>query len=82
MILFIISASLVLSAGVHPKIVSEMLGHSSVALTMDTYSHVIGGLQEAAMRRLYDMLQAGTRAENGADSKNIGFEWSQRSESN
>ncbi|MCK4387790.1 MAG: site-specific integrase [Dehalococcoidia bacterium] len=37
-------ASLMLLAGVHPKIVSEMLGHSSVAFTLDTYSHAIGGL--------------------------------------
>lgn len=50
-------ASLMLLAGVHPKIVSEMLGHASVAFTLDTYSHVIGGLQQAAMRRLDEMLQ-------------------------
>ena len=41
-------ASLMLKAGVHPKIVSERLGHSSVAFTLDTYSHVTPGLQEAA----------------------------------
>ena len=64
-------ASLMLMGGVHPKIVSEMLGHSSVTLTLDTYSHVIGGLQEAAMRRLDDMLQAGTRAENVDGSKPV-----------
>jgi integrase len=52
-------ASLMLLAGVHPKIVSEMLGHSSVAFTLDTYSHVIGGLQRAAMRRLDEVLQPG-----------------------
>ena len=34
--------------GVHPKIVSERLGHSSTALTMDVYSHVLDGMQEAA----------------------------------
>ena len=50
-------ASLMLLAGIHPKIVSEMLGHSSVAFTLDTYSHVIGGLQRAAMRRLDEVLQ-------------------------
>ena len=50
-------ASLMLLAGIHPKIVSEMLGHSSVAFTLDTYSHVIGGLQQAAVRRLDEMLQ-------------------------
>jgi len=41
-------ASLMLAAGVHPKIVSERLGHSSVMITMDVYSHVLPGLQEAA----------------------------------
>ncbi|HEY33141.1 MAG TPA: site-specific integrase [Dehalococcoidia bacterium] len=41
-------ASLMLKAGIHPKIVQERLGHSSIALTLDTYSHVAPGLQEAA----------------------------------
>jgi integrase len=41
-------ATILLSAGVHPKVVSERLGHSSIAVTMDTYSHVLPGLQEAA----------------------------------
>ncbi|MGD0856105.1 MAG: site-specific integrase [Dehalococcoidia bacterium] len=57
-------ASLMLMAGIHPKIVSEMLGHASVTLTLDTYSHVIGGLQKAAICRLDDMLQMEIRAEN------------------
>jgi len=56
-------ASLMLLAGTHAKIVSEMLGHSSVAFTLDTYSHVIGGLQQAALRRLDEVLQPGL-AEN------------------
>jgi len=50
-------ASLMLLAGIHPKIVSEMLGHSSVAFTLDVYSHVIKGLGQAAMRRLDEVLQ-------------------------
>jgi integrase len=33
-------ATLALEAGVHPKVVQEQLGHSSIAVTMDTYSHV------------------------------------------
>jgi integrase len=41
-------ASLLLTKGVHPKIVSEMLGHSSIAITLDTYSHVIPGMGESA----------------------------------
>ena len=52
-------ASLMLLAGIHPKIVSEMLGHSSVAFTLDVYSHVVGGLQKAAMKRLDEMLLPG-----------------------
>ena len=41
-------ASLLLKQGVHPKIVQERLGHSSIQITLDTYSHVAPGLQEAA----------------------------------
>ena len=41
-------ATLMLRAGVHPKVVSERLGHASVNITLDTYSHVLPGLQEAA----------------------------------
>lgn len=41
-----------LRAGVHPKIVSERLGHASIAITMDIYSHAIPGLQEDAAQRI------------------------------
>jgi integrase len=41
-------ASLMLKQGVHPKIVQERLGHATIAVTLDTYSHVAPGLQEAA----------------------------------
>ena len=41
-------ATLMLKQGVNPKIVSERLGHTSVVITLDTYSHVLPGLQEAA----------------------------------
>lgn len=41
-------ASLKLKQGIHPKIVQERLGHASIQLTLDTYSHVTPGLQEAA----------------------------------
>ena len=42
---------------VHPKIVSERLGHSSIGITLDTYSHVMPGLQEAAAIRFEKSLQ-------------------------
>lgn len=41
-------ATLSLAAGVHPKVVSERLGHGGIAITMDTYSHAIPALQEEA----------------------------------
>ena len=45
-------ATLMLAQEIHPKIVSERLGHSSVSITLDTYSHVLPGLQERAARSL------------------------------
>ena len=41
-------ASLLLKQGVHPKVVSERLGHAGIAITMDLYSHVAPGMQKAA----------------------------------
>jgi integrase len=45
-------ASLALAAGVNPKVVSERLGHATVSFTLDTYSHVMPGLQEDAAARV------------------------------
>lgn len=45
-------ATLMLGQGVHPKVVSERLGHASIAITLDTYSHVLPGLQAAAAEAL------------------------------
>jgi len=50
-------ASLLLKQGVHPKIVQERLGHSSIQVTLDTYSHVAPGLQEAAARGFDDFVR-------------------------
>ena len=50
-------ASLMLLVGIHPKIVSEALGHSSVAFTLDVYSHLVPGLMEAAGKRLDEVLE-------------------------
>jgi integrase len=52
-------ASLMLLRGAKPKVISEALGHASVAFTMDVYSHIIGGMQEDAMRLLDEVLPAG-----------------------
>ena len=45
-------ATLLLANGEHPKVVSERLGHASTTLTLDTYSHVLPGMQEGATERL------------------------------
>jgi integrase len=50
-------ATLLLSSNVNPKIVSEMLGHSSIAITLDTYSHVLPNMQDSAARALEDALR-------------------------
>lgn len=42
------AATLLLGEGIHPKIVSEMLGHSTVAITLDTYSHVTAAMHRSA----------------------------------
>ena len=52
-------ASLMLLRGAKPKVISEALGHASVAFTMDTYSHIISGMQEDAMALLDDVLPRG-----------------------
>ena len=50
-------ASLALSAGVSPKVVSERLGHASVSFTLDVYSHVMPGLQEDAAAKVAALLE-------------------------
>jgi integrase len=49
-------ASLLLVQGVHPRVVMETLGHSRIALTMDTYSHVIPELQREAATKMDSLL--------------------------
>ncbi len=51
-------ATLLLIAEENPKVVSERLGHSTVVLTLDTYSHVLPTMQEKATARLQKMLYA------------------------
>jgi integrase len=50
------SASFLLQKNVNPKIVSERLGHSTVTLTLDVYSHVLPTMQEQATEHLEDMI--------------------------
>jgi integrase len=49
-------ATLLLAAGENPKIVAERLGHASIVLTLDTYSHVLPNMQQSATEKLERML--------------------------
>ena len=50
-------ATLLLSRNVNPKIVSEMLGHANISITLDTYSHVLPDMQEKAAKALEEALR-------------------------
>ena len=49
-------ASHALRAGIHPKVVSERLGHSTVAITLDIYSHLLPGMQREAAEAVAALL--------------------------
>jgi integrase len=49
-------ATLLLAANEHPKVVSERLGHANIILTLDTYSHVLPSMQQAASEKLEGIL--------------------------
>jgi integrase len=51
-------ATAMLKNKVHPKVVQERLGHSTIAITMDIYSHVLEGMQEDAVETVDAALQA------------------------
>jgi integrase len=51
-------ATQLLKAGVQPKVVPERLGHASIGIALDTYSHVMPGMQEEAAEKI----DAGLRA--------------------
>jgi len=50
-------ASLLLAAGVHPKLVQERLGHSQISLTLDTYSHVTPNMQDGVADKFDELMK-------------------------
>jgi len=65
-------ASLMLMRGAKPKVISEALGHASVAFTMDTYSHIIEGMQEDAMALIDEVLLSGVpRTSNERQTRGV-----------
>lgn len=68
-------ATLMLAQEVHPKIVSERLGHSTVAFTLDVYSHKVKGLDEAAALRFDKALESHRPTELSEDEiRQLGFQ--------
>ena len=57
-------ASRALEAGIHPKVVSEMLGHASISITLDLYSHVLPDLKKEAASKLNHLFDNSTRIED------------------
>jgi integrase len=51
-------ATLALQAGVHPKVVSEQLGHATVSITLNVYSHVLPGMSESAVEHVAALVSA------------------------
>jgi len=60
-------ATLMLKAGVHPKVVSERLGHANIGITLDIYSHVLPGLQEAAAEKFDKIFEADSNENSDAN---------------
>jgi integrase len=52
-----VAATLLLTKGVHPEVVQEMLGHSSISITLDMYSHVLPTMQEKAVEAMEDIFE-------------------------
>ena len=68
-------ATLLLKGGAHPKIVSERLGHANIAITLDTYSHVLPGLQEGAAEHFDNLISrenGGKMAARSSDLASMG----------
>ena len=67
-------ATILLEEGVHPKVVQERLGHSSVSTTLDIYSHVVPSLQQAAARKIDEGLEVTPTEEHPAEvnQENVG----------
>ena len=61
------AATIMLNMGVHPKVVQELLGHSSISMTLDTYSHMLPSMQQEAMDKLNGLFDR-----DGLDDEDIG----------
>ena len=62
-------ATAALAAGVPAKVVSERLGHATIAITLDTYSHVIPGMDAQAANAVASLILDGSRQSEGPGPK-------------
>ena len=74
------AATLLLRRGVNPKVVSEMLGHANISITLDVYSHVTPDMQEAAAQVMDEVLHAEQEQESNASGAgvSIGYYWNEK----
>lgn len=60
------AASLLLQWGTHPKVVQELLGHSTIAITLDLYSHTVPALHRQAAQQFDQLFRASTSSTDAA----------------
>ena len=58
-------ATLLLTQNTHPKFVQELLGHATIAITLDTYSHVVPSMGDHTARAMEDALEEDPHEEKG-----------------
>lgn len=59
------TASILLSMGVNPKVIQELLGHSEMSITLGTYSHLLLTMQEEAMGKWNEVFGGGDVIDEG-----------------
>jgi integrase len=63
------AATLLLEQNVHPKVVSEMLGHTDIGITLDLYSHVTPTMQAEAANKFDDMLGLPSASDSAVEQR-------------
>ena len=71
-------ATLMLKAGVNPKVVPERLGHANISITLDIYSHVLPGMQEEAAEKFDKLFEADASEMLATASRNESERWETR----
>jgi integrase len=66
------AATLLLSMGVNPKVVQEILGHANISMTLNIYSHVLPSMQQEAMDQMDKEFGKGSKEEKGGDDNKEG----------